>query len=153
MITYYRDDSVQITSRAIQVDRRTYPLGELATVYYQDGGRELAGWRILGSRVALALVPLALVVAAIAVVVLTIRMDAGWVMKLLLFLLAGMLALATFPMLDLTLGGIERTYDRGTRVHEIWARWRGTEVMLVRTADRTRFGRIYRALQRAIEQH
>lgn len=153
MITYYRDDSVQITSRAIQVDRRMYPLGELATVYYQDGGRELAGWRILGSRVALALVPLALVVAAIALVVLTIRMDAGWVMKLLLFLLAGMLALATFPLLDLTLGGIERTYDRGTRVHEIWARWRGTEVMLVRTADRTRFGRIYRALQRAIEQH
>lgn len=29
-------------------------------------------------------------------------------------------------------------------------RWRGTEVRLVRTADRTRFGRIYRALQRAI---
>jgi hypothetical protein len=37
-------------------------------------------------------------------------------------------------------------------VHEIWARCRGTEVMLVRTDDRTRFGRIYRALQRALEQ-
>jgi len=152
MITYYRDDSVQITSRAIQVDRRTYPLGELATVYFRDGGREPAGWRILGSRIALALAPPALVVAAIALVLVTIQMDAGGVTKLILFMVAGMLALATFPLLDLTLGGIERTYDRGTRVHEIWARWRGTDVMLVRTADKARFGRIYRALQRAIEQ-
>jgi len=152
MITYYRDDSVQITSRAIQVDRRTYPLSELATVYFRDGGREPAGWRILGSRIALALAPPALVVAAIALVLVTIQMDAGGVTKLILFMVAGMLALATFPLLDLTLGGIERTYDRGTRVHEIWARWRGTDVMLVRTADKARFGRIYRALQRAIEQ-
>ena len=153
MITYYRDDSIEITSRAIQVDRHKYPLGELATVYYRDGGREPTGWRILGSRVGLAIAPLALVVAAITLVLVTIQMDAGGVTKLLLFMLAGMLVLATFPLLDLTLGGMERTYDRGTRVHEIWARWRGTEVMLVRTADRTRFGRIYRALQRAIEQH
>lgn len=153
MITYYHDDSVKITSRAIQVDRRAYPLGELATVYYRDGGRELAGWRILGSRITMALAPPALVVASIALVVLTIRMDAGPVTKLILFMVAGLLALATLPLLDLTLGGIERTYDRGTRVHEIWARWRGTEVMLLRTADKTRFGRIYRALQRALEQH
>jgi hypothetical protein len=153
MITYYRDDSVRITSRAIQVDRRTYPLGELATVYYRDAGREPAGWRILGARIAMALVAPALVVAAIGLVLLTIQLDAGGVTKLLLFMVAGMLALATFPLLDLSLGGIERTYDRGTRVHEIWARWRGTEVMLIRTADKTRFGRIYRALQRAVEQH
>lgn len=153
MVTYYRDDSVEITSREIQVDRRRYPLGELATVYYRDGGRELAGWRILGSRIALAIAPPALVVASIALVLLTIRMDAGGVTKLVLFMVAGLLVLATLPLLDLTLGGIERTYDRGTRVHEIWARWRGTEVMLVRTDDRTRFGRIYRALQRAVEQH
>ena len=52
MITYYRDDSVEITSRAIQVDRRRYPLGELAMVYYRDGGRESAGRRILEVRFA-----------------------------------------------------------------------------------------------------
>lgn len=123
MITYYRDDSVEITSRAIQVDRRRYPLGELAMVYYRDGGRESAGRRILGSRIALGLAPVALVVAAITLALVTIQLDAGAVTKLLLFMLAGMLALATFPLLDLTLGGIERTYDRGTRVLEIWARW------------------------------
>jgi hypothetical protein len=81
-----------------------------------------------------------------------LRMDAGLVAKLILFVIAAGLALATLPLLDLILGGMERTYDRGTRVHEIWARWRGTEVLLVRTADKTRFGRIYRALQRAVEQ-
>jgi hypothetical protein len=153
MITYYRDDTVEITSRAIQVDNRLYRLGELAMVYYRDGGRGPAGRRVLRSRIALVLAPPLLVVAALTLVLLTILMDAGLVTKLLLFMVAGMLALAVLPLLDLTLGGIERTYDRGTRVHEIWARWRGTEVMLVRTADRTRFGRIYRALQRAIEQH
>jgi Family of unknown function (DUF6232) len=153
MITYYRDDSVEITSRAIQVDNRLYRLGELATVHHRDGGRGPGAGRILGSRIALALVPPLLVVAALALALVTILMDAGPVTKLLLFMVAGMLALAVVPLLDLTLGGIERTYDRGTRVHEIWAYWRGTEVMLVRTADRTRFGRIYRALRRAIEQH
>lgn len=153
MITYYRDDSIKITSRAIQIERRVYPLGELATVYYRDGGRELAGWRILGSRVGFALAAPALVVAAIALALVTIQLEVGPVAKLLLFMVAGMLILGAVPLLDLTLGGVERTYDRGTRVLEIWARWRGTEVMLLRTADRTRFGRIYRALQRAIEQH
>lgn len=152
MVTYYSDGSVEITSRTIQVGGSTYPLGELATVYYRDGGRGSAGWRVLGLRIAMALAPLAPVVASVALVVLTIRMDAGAVTKLILFMVAGLLALATLPLLDLTLGGVERTYDRGTRVHEIWARWRGTDVMLVRTADRSRFGRMYRALQRALEQ-
>jgi hypothetical protein len=153
MITYYRDDSIEVTSRAVQVDRRAYPLNELGMVYYRDGGRGPAGWRILGSRIAMALAPLALVAASIALALLTVRLDASAATKLILFMVAGMLALATLPLLDLMLGGIERTYDRGTRVFEIWARWHGTEVMLVRTGDRTRFGRIYRALQRALEQH
>jgi hypothetical protein len=118
-------------------------------VHYRDRGREPAGWRVLGSRVALGLAPVALAIASITLAVVTIQLDAGGGTKLLLFMLTGMLALAIFPLLDLTLGGIECTYDRGTRVLEIWARWRGTEVMLVRTADRTRFGRIYRALQRS----
>jgi len=35
---------------------------------------------------------------------------------------------------------------------EIWAVWRGKELMLLRIEDKTRFGQIYRAIQRAFEQ-
>jgi hypothetical protein len=36
---------------------------------------------------------------------------------------------------------------------EIWAVWRGKERMLLRVTDKTRFGQIYRAIQRTLEQH
>jgi hypothetical protein len=36
---------------------------------------------------------------------------------------------------------------------EIWAVWRGKELMLLRVTDKTRFGQIYRAIQRTLEQH
>jgi hypothetical protein len=39
------------------------------------------------------------------------------------------------------------------RGREIWAIWRGKELMLLRITDKTRFGQIYRAIQRTLEQH
>lgn len=41
----------------------------------------------------------------------------------------------------------------GRKAREIWAIWRGKELMLLRVSDKTRFGQIYRAIQRALEQH
>jgi len=46
---------------------------------------------------------------------------------------------------------VDRSYDRGSRQLEIWGRTPGGDVLLLRTADAARFGRIYRALQRALE--
>jgi hypothetical protein len=46
---------------------------------------------------------------------------------------------------------VDRSYDRGSRTREIWARTAAGDVLLLRTADNARFGRIYRALQRALE--
>jgi hypothetical protein len=40
----------------------------------------------------------------------------------------------------------------GRKAREIWAVWRGEELMLLRVTDKTRFGQIYRAIQRAFEQ-
>jgi hypothetical protein len=37
--------------------------------------------------------------------------------------------------------------------HEIWAIWRGQTLMLLRIADDTRFGQVYRAIERALEQN
>lgn len=151
-VTYYRDGSVEITSQAVEVDGRKYPLRELAEVYHSLGGRERSGWRTLGVRVAMALTPVAVGAAALGVALVAVRWEGGLVPRLILGALAAMLALATLPLLDLVLGGVEKTYDRGTRVREIWVRWRGAQVLLLRTGDQARFGRIYRALQRAVEQ-
>lgn len=42
---------------------------------------------------------------------------------------------------------------RRTKAREIWAVWHGQELMLLRISDPTRFGQIYRAIQRAFEQN
>lgn len=151
LITYYRDDAVAITSLAIRVGERAYPLRELTAVWHRAGGRGATGRRTLLTRVAFAVAPLAPLVAAAAVAALALLADLQPVNRVVLIVVAGLLALLTVPLLDLVLGVLEQTYDRGTRVHELWARWRGDQVLLVRTGDQLRFGRIYRALRRAVE--
>jgi hypothetical protein len=56
-------------------------------------------------------------------------------------------------MLEIPLMALERSYDRGTHVHELWVQCRGEERVLVRTSNALRFGQIYRAVQRAVEQN
>jgi hypothetical protein len=150
MTTYYRDGAVEITSWAVVVKGRAYPLGEVATVWHRAGGRDAAGRRTLRTRVALAVAPLAPLVAAAAVAAVGLRAESP-TNRIILLTVAVVLGLTALPLLDLVLGRVERTYDRGTRVHEIWVRWRGRDVLLLRTGDRLRFGRIYRALERALD--
>jgi hypothetical protein len=38
-------------------------------------------------------------------------------------------------------------------VNEIWVRYAGEDQLLLRTSNALRFGQIYRAVQRAVEQH
>ena len=65
------------------------------------------------------------------------------------FVVAG---LALTPFLEVPLGWLDRSYERGNRVHELWVQHHGRETLLVRTPDALRFGQIYRAVQRAVEQ-
>ena len=153
MTTYYRDSSVQVTSSTVQVDGRAYPLHELSTVWHRDGARDAAAQRTIATRILLAIAPLTPIVVAGGVVAVAIRIDVSGLTRLALLLAAGLVALLTVPALDFALGGFERSRDRSTRVHELWGSWRGKDVMLVSTADRLRFGRIARALGRALEQH
>jgi hypothetical protein len=152
VITFYADDKVRITSATIEVGERSYPLRELAHVWHRKG--EQAPGRLgraLLQRGGLGLLPLVPVALAVVVVVVAIRLETTAINRVALLVLAGLLALLTVPLLDLALGRVERTYDRGTKVHEIWARWRGTDVLLLRTGNALRFGRVYRALERALE--
>jgi hypothetical protein len=62
--------------------------------------------------------------------------------------LAGLVAA---PLADVLLEAVDRSYDRGSRRLEIWGRVRGEDVLLLHTDNAQRFGRIYRALQRALD--
>jgi hypothetical protein len=50
------------------------------------------------------------------------------------------------------IGDVWHSRSRG-RGREIWAIWRGKELMLLHVTDTTRFGQIYRAIQRTLEQN
>ncbi|GAB3955283.1 hypothetical protein GCM10027614_64080 [Micromonospora vulcania] len=62
-----------------------------------------------------------------------------------------LVGLAVGPVADFLFEHLDRSYAKGSRQLEIWARWRGQPVRLLRTGDALRFGQIYRALQRAVE--
>lgn len=62
-------------------------------------------------------------------------------------------ALALTPFLEVPLGWLDRSYDRGSGVYELWVQRQGQELMLLQISDALRFGQIYRAVQRAVEQH
>jgi hypothetical protein len=85
VLTYYLDPVVKVTSKALTIDGRVFPLRDLGSVWHREADREVHG--------------------------------------------------------------------RRSKAREIWAIWNGQQLMLLRIADQTRFGQIYRAIQRAYEQN
>ena len=64
-----------------------------------------------------------------------------------------LLVLGLVPLLwEWALHRIDDSYDRGNAIYEVWAETQGTQVLLLRIDDAARFGKIYRALQRALGQ-
>ncbi|GIE79785.1 hypothetical protein Aph02nite_57350 [Actinoplanes philippinensis] len=148
MTTYYRDPEVLITSSGVWMNGREFRLPELIQVWYTKGARS---WGVIAWRGALGLaVLLPLLVGALAVLVaLLLDMSLGTTVAMVV---GGILVgLAVVPVADLMLERVDRSYDRGSRTLEIWGRVRGGDVLLMRTNNAQRFGRIYRALQRALE--
>ena len=64
----------------------------------------------------------------------------------------GLLSVVLSPVLKFPLMALERSYDRGLTVRELWVRWRDEDLLLLRTSDAARLGKIYRAIERAIER-
>ena len=149
MTVFYRDPTVQVTSDAVEVNGRRYPFTELTRVWHQRGSRS---WREIAGRGAVGLALLVpLVFAAIGLVIAArVHISAGG--RVALILGACLVGLLAAPLADVLLERVDRSYARGARTREIWATWRGSRVLLVRTEDALRFGQIYRALQRASEQ-
>jgi hypothetical protein len=156
MTLYYRDDTVQVTSESVRAGGHAVPIDELTYVWHSRGrGSVREGSRLLGRGVLIFLLSIPPLVAVVCVVSLAYaaRDRGDWVLAgtIAAACVAGGLVLS--PFLEVPLGWLDRSYDKGATVHELWVQRRGQEIMLVRTSDALRFGRIYRAVQRAVEQH
>ncbi|SCG68994.1 DUF6232 family protein [Micromonospora coxensis] len=155
MTLYYRDDAVQVTSESIRAGGHIVRIADVTYVWHARGATTMAvRGRVLGRGVLVLLLSLPPLVALVCVVSLVYSaQDRGdWKPALVVLAACAVVALALLPFLELPLGWLDRSYERGNRVNELWVQHHGTEVMLVRTPDALRFGQIYRAVQRAVEQ-
>jgi hypothetical protein len=148
--TYYRDDTVEINSTAIQVDGRWFPLSTLTYVWHRRTGRLRRGGYMLLSRGTAVLVVVALLVTA-GIGARNIDFG-GRPMVVAGAILGGLvvLGIAAFAV-EFLLEAVDRTHEQGRGHHEIWVQSGGREFMLYTTTDSVRFAQIYRALQRALE--
>jgi hypothetical protein len=152
---YYRDDTVQVTSEFVRAAGHVLSISELTYVWHARGrGSARARSRLLGRGVLIFLLSVPPLVAVVCVVALAYSaQDRGeWILAAAIVGVCAVAALALTPFLELPLSWLDRSYDRGSGTHELWVQHRGQEIMLVRTSDALRFGQIYRAVQRAVEQ-
>lgn len=148
MATYYRDSLVQITSDAIRIGERVYPLRELAQVWHARGA---PSWRTLIKRGAISVAIAGPLVAAAIGILIAVMLRASTTATIAIVGVSCLVGLGVGPLADFLLERMDRSYARGARRLEIWATWRGQPVRLLETDDALRFGKIYRALQRALE--
>lgn len=156
MTTYYRDSRIQISSSAVRIDGQTYHLDDLDYVWHRRGSPDLRSISRRTARWVLLLLALALGLACAVKTPVLLRLGAGvpdMTIRIALVLAASGAALAIgWPLMELVLSGLDHVHLRGVVVQEIWVRWHDQEIMLLRSSDSLRFGQVYRALQRAIEQ-
>ncbi|MEW2374507.1 DUF6232 family protein [Micromonospora sp. DT178] len=148
MITYYDDRSVQVTSTAVRVDGRTFRLADISMVWHRRGSRS---WRVLVGRGAIGAALAGPLVAAALGIAFALWLDRSLTVTIAIVGASVLIGLAVGPVADFLFEHLDRSYARGSRQLEIWARWRGQPVRLLCTGDALRFGQIYRAVQRAVE--
>ena len=152
MTTFYRDSAVYVGSDGFQVDDQAYRLSDLELVWHRRGPRGAPGVALIAGRFLLVFA----ILGAIAAVVASMRginlgdYDSG---TILAGAVAGVVLIVTVGLflVEGVLTLIERSYEKGGVEHQIWARHSNTDILLFATRDKLKFGKIYRALQRAIE--
>jgi hypothetical protein len=153
-VLYYRDRRVEVTSATITVDGVAYRVRDLSLVWHRKGrGTVRTRSRLLGRAVLVLLIsalPAGAIVCGVSLVY-SAQDRAHWRLAAVIVAVLGVGALALAPLAELPLGWLDRSYDRGSAVHELWARLHDRDVLLLRTSDALHFGQIYRAVQRAVE--
>ncbi|MEU8153689.1 DUF6232 family protein [Micromonospora sp. NPDC048986] len=148
MITYYDDRSVQVTSTTLRVDGRSYKLADITMIWHRRGTRS---WRVLVGRGAIGAALAGPLLAAVLGIGVAVWLHRSPTVTIAIVGASVLVGLAVGPVADFLFEHLDRSYARGSRQLEIWARWRGQPVRLLRTGDALRFGQIYRAVQRAVE--
>lgn len=148
MIIYYRDRSVQVTSRAIHVDDQVYPFDQLSRVWYR---RDRRSWRELVGRGCWGFAYLMPFIGAAAGFTVAFTLDVSLGARVTIAVAAVLIGLTAGPLIDPILGKLDDSFDRGLYLHEIWVELRGQPVRVLATRDASRFGRIYRAVERAAD--
>ncbi|MER7591087.1 DUF6232 family protein [Micromonospora sp. NPDC127501] len=148
MITYYDDRSVQVTSSTVRIDGRSYKLADITMIWHRRGTRS---WRVLVGRGAIGAALAGPLVAAVLGIGVAVWLHRSPTVTIAIVGASVLVGLAVGPVADFLFEHLDRSYARGSRQLEIWARWRGQPVRLLRTGDALRFGQIYRAVQRAVE--
>ena len=148
MITYYRDRDVLVTSSGIRTGGRDYRLADLAELWHRQGRRS---WSAVAGRSALGIAMIIPLVVGATGVLVALVIDASTATTVALAGGGVLVGLAAAPLSDILLEFVDRSYDKGSRRREIWARIRGADVLLLDTDNAQRFGQIYRALQRALD--
>jgi uncharacterized protein DUF6232 len=149
VITYYRDPDVLVTSTGVRISGRDYRLSDFRQVWHTRGRRS---WSAVAGRGALGLAMIIPVLVGVLGVMVALVIDASTAMTIALAGGGVLIGLAAAPLADVLLEFVDRSYDRGSRRLEIWAKIHGSDVLLLATDNAQRFGQIYRALQRALDQ-
>lgn len=147
-LIYYRDSSVTVTSDGIEVDGVLTPFDELTRVWHR---RHSVSVRAVAGRGALGLSLLAPILTSAAAVLLALKLELSTATRVVIIAAAVLVGLGTALLIDPVLDRMDASFDRGVHQHEIWAERDGVEFRLLATRDAARFGRIYRALQRAVD--
>lgn len=152
MTTFYRDSAVYVGSDGFQVDDQAYRLADLELVWHRRGPRGAPRVALVAGRFLLVFVILGGVVAAVFAMG-GIDLEGYSTGTILAGAVAGTVLACAIGLfvVEGVITLIERSYETGGAEHQIWARHSNTDVLLFATRDKLRFGKIYRALQRAIE--
>jgi len=146
MTVYYHDRSVQVTSEAIEVDGEVYRFDELSRIWHR---RDQRSWKALAGRGMWGLTYFSPILAAIFGLVVAFTVDLSFGTRVMIVVASILVGLSAGPLIDPILGKLDDSFDRGVHVYEIWVERDGEEIRLLQTRDASRFGRIYRAVQRA----
>jgi hypothetical protein len=153
MTTYYRDRAIQVDADALVVGDQVYRLNDLDLVWHRRGPRGAKGAATVLVRMLLVVAVLA-AIAAVALALRRVDFSKYDTVVVLGGAIVGVVLAATVGLfiVEGAITLIERSHDRSGSEYQIWAHHHGADLILFATRDRLIFGKVYRALQRAIEQ-
>jgi hypothetical protein len=151
-VTYYHDSVVHISSGGVRADGVWYPLQTVTYVWHRRTGRLRHGSYMLVTRVGAIALIIALLVAG-GVAARQVNLSGS---QRITLIVVGVLVIAVVGTIagmgvEGLLRVIDRSNERTRGQHEIWIRTADLETMIYTTSDRTAFGKVYRALGRAME--